>query len=99
MLGRQQLSKFFLKTLDFYKISCYTIKVNKICGYGGIGRRLGLKIQWELSRASSSLATRTKYAGVVKLANTLDLGSSAFVLVGSSPTTCTKENIVNNNHN
>ena len=30
------------------------------------------------------------YAGVVKLANTLDLGSSVERLAGSSPVTCTK---------
>ena len=40
--------------------------VNLICGYGGIGRRKGLKIPRPLGRAGSTPATRTNNSYLTK---------------------------------
>ncbi len=42
---------------------------------------------------SINLAVKIKYAGVVKLADTLDLGSNALWCAGSSPVTRTNEEV------
>ena len=44
---------------------------------------------WTVAVGSINLAVKIKYAGVVKLADTLDLGSNALWCAGSSPVTRT----------
>ena len=47
-----------------------------------MGRRNGLKIRWWFHRVGSNPISSTKYAGVAKLANALDLGSSGSDTLG-----------------
>ena len=64
-----------------------------ICGYGGIGRHAGFR-SCHLSEGFFTRANlKIKYAGMVELVDSEDLGSSAKWRVGSSPTTRTKKGL------
>ena len=62
---------------------------NNTGGHDGIGRHA---IRGRLSDTQRREALPLLYAGMMKLVNMLDLGSSAERLVGSSPTTRTTMN-------